>query len=83
MAPEAIRGRYMGAWTVAWNGGASFGVIVGGVALQTLSARAAWGLVLILGLVGALLFGLMSRGRPLQALAPEADATVRDAERPT
>jgi MFS family permease len=83
MAPEAIRGRYMGAWTVAWNGGASFGVIVGGVALQTLSARAAWGLILVLGLAGALLFALMSQGRPLEALAPEADATVRDVERPT
>jgi MFS family permease len=83
MAPEAIRGRYMGVWTVAWNGGASFGVIVGGLALQAFSPRAAWGLTLVLGLVGALLFGLMSRGQPLQALAPEADATVRDAERPT
>jgi MFS family permease len=82
MAPEAIRGRYMGAWTVAWNGGASFGVVVGGIALQTLSGRAAWGLLLVFGLVGALLFGLMSQGRPLQALAPEGDATVRDAERP-
>jgi MFS family permease len=83
MAPEAIRGRYMGVWTVAWNGGASFGVIVGGLALQNLPARSAWGLILVLGLAGAVLFGLMSQGRPLQALAPEADATVRDAERPT
>ncbi|HJW75702.1 MAG TPA: MFS transporter [Thermoleophilia bacterium] len=83
MAPEAIRGRYMGAWTVAWNGGASFGVIVGGLALQVSSPQVAWGLILVLSLAGAALFGLMSEGRPLQALAPEADATVRDAERPT
>lgn len=83
MAPEAIRGRYMGAWTVAWNGGASFGVIVGGLALEAFSPRVAWGLVLVLAFAGAVLFGLMSEGRPLQALAPEADATVRDRERPT
>lgn len=83
MAPAAIRGRYMGLWTVAWNGGASFGVIVGGLALQWLSPRTAWGFILVLGLAGSLLFGLMSQGRPLQALAPEGDATVRDAERPT
>ena len=65
MAPEAIRGRYMGAWTVMWNGGASAGPLLGGILIGSIGGREAFGTVLVLGLVGAVLFMLLSTGRPL------------------
>ena len=83
MAPEAIRGRYMGAWTVMWNGGASAGPLLGGILLGSIGGRNAFGVVLVLGLIGAVLFMLLSTGRPLQTITEEAAPVVRDAERPT
>ena len=53
MAPEAIRGRYMGAWTVMWNGGASVGPLLGGILIGAIGGRGAFGAVLVLGSVGA------------------------------
>ena len=35
LAPEAVRGRYMGVWTVVWNGGAALGPAFGGWAMDT------------------------------------------------
>ena len=83
MAPEAIRGRYMGAWTVMWNGGASVGPLLGGVLIGSIGGREAFAVVLVLGLVGAVLFLLMSTRRPLAEITQEAAPVVRDAERPT
>jgi MFS family permease len=83
MAPEAIRGRYMGAWTVMWNGGISVGPLLGGILIGSIGGRGAFGTVLVLGSVGAVLFLLLSRREPLQAITQEAAPVVRDAERPT
>ena len=83
MAPEAIRGRYMGAWTVMWNGGASVGPLLGGILVGSVGGRGAFGTVLVLGLAGAVLFMLLATGRPLQTITEESAPVVRDAERPT
>ena len=42
LAPEAVRGRYMGVWTVVWNGGAALGPAFGGWAMDTLGGRQAF-----------------------------------------
>ncbi len=62
LAPEAIRGRYNGAWTIVWNGGASLGPAFGGWSMQTLGGRQTFGIVFFVGLAGAALF-LLLRGR--------------------
>ncbi len=83
MAPEAIRGRYMGAWTVMWNGGASAGPLLGGVLIGSIGGREAFGTVLVLGVLGAVLFLLLSTRQPLTEITQESAPVVRDAERPT
>ena len=83
MAPEAIRGRYMGAWTVMWNGGISVGPLLGGILIGAVGGREAFGTVLVLGLVGAVLFLLLSSSQRLTEITQEAAPVVRDAERPT
>lgn len=55
LAPEAVRGRYMGVWTIVWNGGASLGPAVGGWAMDTFGGREAFGFLLFEGLVGSVL----------------------------
>ncbi len=42
LAPEAVRGRYMGVWTVVWNGGAALGPAFGGWAMDTFGGREAF-----------------------------------------
>jgi MFS family permease len=83
MAPEAIRGRYMGAWTVMWNGGASVGPLLGGILIGAIGGRGAFGTVLVLGLLGAVLFLMLSSSQRLTEITQEAAPVVRDAERPT
>ncbi len=55
-APEELRGRYMGAWTIVWNGGAAMGPAFMGWAMDTLGAREAFVVLLVVGLAGAALF---------------------------
>jgi MFS family permease len=55
-APEAVRGRYMGVWTVVWNGGAALGPAFGGWAMDAIGGREAFFVLLIVGLAGAGLF---------------------------
>jgi MFS family permease len=56
LAPEAVRGRYMGVWTIVWNGGASLGPLFGGWAMDAIGPREAFALLLVEGLVGAAFF---------------------------
>jgi MFS family permease len=72
LSPEAIRGRYNGAWTVVWNGGASLGPLYGGWAMDAIGGRETFGVVFGVGLAGAVLF-LFLRGRV--APRPVAAAT--------
>jgi MFS family permease len=53
LAPEAVRGRYMGVWTVVWNGGAALGPAFGGWAMDAFGGRQAFTVLLVVGLVGA------------------------------
>ncbi len=62
LAPEAVRGRYMGVWTVVWNGGAALGPAFGGWAMDTYGGREAFAMLLVIGLVGAGCFLLLAPG---------------------
>lgn len=66
MAPEAVRGRYMGVWTVIWSGGQSLGLLVTGLAVDAVGGRGTFGMVLVAGLAGAALF-LVVRGAERRA----------------
>jgi len=72
MAPEAVRGRYMGVWTLIWNGGACLGPLTIGFALDTIGSRAAFALIFAAGVAGALLFPLLRERRPPRTLASRA-----------
>ena len=60
LAPEAVRGRYMGVWTVVWNGGAALGPAFGGWAMDTFGGREAFIALLVVGMVGAVGFALLA-----------------------
>ena len=45
LAPVALRGRYMGAWTLVYMGGYALGPLLGGWALDALGGRAAFAVV--------------------------------------
>jgi MFS family permease len=59
-APEAVRGRYMGVWTVVWSGGAALGPAFGGWAMDAIGAREAFFVLLLVGLAGAGAFMLLA-----------------------
>ena len=59
-APEELRGRYMGAWTMVDCLGRGLGPMFGGWALGALGGRQTFFVDLLVGLVGAALFVLLS-----------------------
>jgi MFS family permease len=69
LAPLRLRGRYMGAWTLVWTAGVALGPIFGGLAMDRLGGRGAYALVLAAGLIGAVLYLLLSRRRTMDAAA--------------
>jgi MFS family permease len=70
MAPAALRGRYMGAWTLAWMAGTALGPTVGGPVMDLLGIRGAYLLVLVCGLAGSGLFLVRGRWLAAPALVP-------------
>jgi MFS family permease len=62
MAPVELRGRYVAVWTLVWMFGLSLGPTLGGLLLDALGGRGLFGLVLAVGLLGAVAFPLL-RGR--------------------
>jgi len=75
LSPEAVRGRYMGVWTLVWNGGASLGPLYGGWAMDALGGREAFGTLLGIGLLGAALFVVLARrGMGVPGVGPGAVA---------
>ncbi len=78
LAPEAVRGRYMGVWTVVWNGGAALGPAFGGWAMDTVGGREAFVALLVVGMAGAASFLALAPGwnRRRQAKAAAARATT-------
>lgn len=61
LAPVALRGRYMGTWTLVQMGGYALGPLFGGMAMDAFGPRASFTLVAALGLLGALLFTLTAK----------------------
>jgi len=59
LAPTALRGRYMGSWTMVYIGGYALGPLLGGWAMDALGGRGAFAVVAATGLLGALLFPLL------------------------
>ncbi len=59
LAPTALRGRYMGSWTMVYIGGYALGPLLGGWAIDALGGRGAFAMVAAAGLLGALLFPLL------------------------
>ena len=81
LAPEAVRGRYMGVWTVVWNGGAALGPAFGGWAMDTVGGRQAFAILLVVGLVGAGSFLALAPGwrrRRVRAGGSDRDAPPAD-----
>lgn len=73
LSPEAVRGRYMGVWTLVWNGGASLGPLYGGWAMDTFGGRQAFATFIGIGLTGALLFVVLARrGMGVPGVGPGA-----------
>jgi MFS family permease len=59
LAPTALRGRYMGFWTMVYIGGYALGPLLGGWAMDALGGRRAFAVVAAAGVLGALLFPLL------------------------
>jgi MFS family permease len=76
-APVALRGRYMGAWTIVYLGGCALGPLCGGYAIDLLGARRAFLVVAVAGLAGALGFALLRFDRGFRGL-PGAPAPRRE-----
>lgn len=70
-APEAVRGRYMGAWTVVWMGGLSLGPAVGGVLSDQIGGRGNMGVAGGAAAAGAVVLVLVSRRWRRRALGIE------------
>ena len=64
LAPLDIRGRYMGAWTLVWQGGhGSLGPIFGGLLLARLGPHVTYGAIVVMGLAGACLYPTLRAAR--------------------
>jgi MFS family permease len=59
LALTALRGRYMGLWTLVYMGGYALGPLLGGWTTDALGGRGAFAVVAAAGLLGALLFPLL------------------------
>jgi len=76
LAPEALRGRYMGVWTVVWNGGAALGPAFGGWAMDNVGGRQAFVALLVVGLAGTAAFLALAPGWRRRKVKAEARATA-------
>jgi MFS family permease len=61
MAPETLRGRYMGAFGLTWGLGYGLGPTLGGTVMDNLGGRYVWYVSLMLGLIAAAAFLLLGR----------------------
>lgn len=73
MAPEAVRGRYMGVWAVIWNGGMGLGPALAGFAMDGVGSRPTFAALIGFGVAGSLGF-LILRGRLRRADGGDASA---------
>ncbi|MEE4274819.1 MAG: hypothetical protein V2J16_03000, partial [Thermoleophilia bacterium] len=61
LAPIALRGRYMGTWTLVQMGGYALGPLFGGLAIDRLGERGAALVILGCGAAGAVLYAALAR----------------------
>jgi MFS family permease len=61
MAPVALRGRYMGTWTLVQQAGYALGPTFGGMAMDGLGERGAALVTIACGLIGAALYAALAR----------------------
>ncbi len=74
MAEPALRGRYMGAWTLVWTGGGSaLAPLLGGLMLAALGPQATCAALLLFGVGGAVFYALL-RAKGPAPVAAEAEA---------
>ena len=66
LAPQELRGRYMGVLGLTWNVGFGIGPILGGVITDQIAPRALWPIMGSAALVGALVLLLLWRFAPLR-----------------
>jgi len=71
MAPETMRGRYMGVFGLTWGVGYGLGPTLGGTIMDNLGGRYIWYASLILGTMAAAAFLLLGRFVPSPAGASE------------
>ena len=76
MAPETLRGRYMGVFGLTWGIGYGLGPTLGGTVMDNLSGRYVWYVSLILGVIAAVAFLLLGRFVPSPAGASEGTKTT-------
>jgi MFS family permease len=78
MAPPALRGTYMGAWTLVDCAGRGVGPVVGGRLTDRFGGRRSFAVALVVGLVGAGLFPLLrQRGEPRPDQPPTEPAIAQ------
>jgi MFS family permease len=71
MAPETMRGRYMGVFGLAWGIGYGLGPTLGGTVMDNLGGRYIWYATPILGSMAAAVFLLLGRFVPSPTRASE------------
>ena len=74
MAPVALRGRYMGAWTLVQQGGYALGPLLGGMAMDRLGERGEAILCIACGTTGAALYAALARRLRGRSLSSERAA---------
>jgi MFS family permease len=74
MAPEEVRGRYMGVWALVWNGGMALGPAVAGLAMDGFGSRPTFVGLIGIGAAGAAGFlVLRMAGRRRRAAGVDLD----------
>lgn len=71
MAPETLRGRYMGVFGLTWGVAYGLGPTLGGTVMDSLGGRYVWYASLLLGSIAAVAFLLLGRFVPSSAVASE------------
>lgn len=79
MAPLDLRGRYMAVWTLVWMAGLALGPLVGGLVMDRIGGRGAFGIIFLAGELGAVLFAATGR-RWLAAAESPAAASMPGAQ---
>ena len=78
VAPEPVRGRYMGVWTAVWSGGLALGTAIGGLLMDRIGARGNFVVTGFIGLAGAAFFLALGRRWRLRLKPPGDEGSGGD-----